>query len=115
MSSTLPYLLDTDMCIYLLNDNPSVKARVAQEGIETLAIATPTVVLIHAGLSMPRDLYRYASHASKLALIIAVAATDCHTRLTIRIRLTPPGPQHLLEPIRQQPRRPSRPSRSRGD
>ena len=43
MSSTLHYLLDPDMCIYLLNDNPSVKARVAQEGIETLAIAIPTV------------------------------------------------------------------------
>ena len=30
----LHYLLDTDICIYLLNGHPRVKMRVSQEGIE---------------------------------------------------------------------------------
>jgi len=32
----LHYLLDTDICIYLLNDNPEVKARASQKGIAAL-------------------------------------------------------------------------------
>lgn len=43
MSSLLRYLLDTDTCIYLLNGHVRVKARVEAVGIETLAVAIPTV------------------------------------------------------------------------
>ena len=39
MNDTRHYLLDTDMCIYLLNGHPRVKARVAQVGIAALAVA----------------------------------------------------------------------------
>jgi tRNA(fMet)-specific endonuclease VapC len=39
---TLRYLLDTDTCIYLLNGESKVKNRIAQIGIESLAIASIT-------------------------------------------------------------------------
>jgi tRNA(fMet)-specific endonuclease VapC len=43
VNHTQRYLLDTDMCIYLLNGHPQVKARVAQGGTAALAVAIPTV------------------------------------------------------------------------
>ncbi len=43
MSRPLQYLLDTDMCIYLLNDDLHIKARVAQVGVACLAVSIPTV------------------------------------------------------------------------
>lgn len=49
MNQMLHYLLDTDMCIYLLNGDPRVKERVAQSGIETLAVAVPTVAELYYG------------------------------------------------------------------
>ncbi len=49
MSSLLQYLLDTDTCIYLLNGNVRVKARVEAVGIETLAVAIPTVGELYFG------------------------------------------------------------------
>ena len=45
----LRYLLDTDICIYLLNGNENVKGRVSQEGVEALAIAMPTVSELYFG------------------------------------------------------------------
>lgn len=42
MDRTLSYLLDTDTCIYLLNGDQRVKARVAQVGIEAIAVAMIT-------------------------------------------------------------------------
>lgn len=42
MKRTLEYLLDTDTCIYLLNGDQRVKARVAQVGVEAIAVAIVT-------------------------------------------------------------------------
>ncbi|MCK5522378.1 MAG: type II toxin-antitoxin system VapC family toxin [Thiomargarita sp.] len=42
MKWTLRYLLDTDTCIYLLNGELKVKNRVAQVGVESLAVANMT-------------------------------------------------------------------------
>lgn len=42
MIRKLRYLLDTDTCIYLLNGEPRVKKRVAEVGIEPLAVANIT-------------------------------------------------------------------------
>ena len=42
MNRTLQYLLDTDTCIYLLNGNQRVKERVAQVGVEAIAVAIVT-------------------------------------------------------------------------
>ncbi len=39
MTLALQYLLDTDMCIYLLNGDERVKSRIAQVGIETISVA----------------------------------------------------------------------------
>ena len=43
MKHTLHYGLDTDMCIYLLNGHPRVRARVAEVGVTALAVAIPIV------------------------------------------------------------------------
>ncbi len=44
MSRPLQYLLDTDMCIYLLNDDLHIKARVAQVGVACLPYRSPRSV-----------------------------------------------------------------------
>ena len=49
MNPTPHYCLDTDMCIYLLNGHPRVKARVAEVGITGLAVAIPTVGELYFG------------------------------------------------------------------
>ena len=38
MNHALRYCLDTDMCIYLLNGHPRVKARVAEVGVTALVL-----------------------------------------------------------------------------
>jgi tRNA(fMet)-specific endonuclease VapC len=43
------YLLDTDTCIYLLNSNPSIKARVDSVGVGCISVSTPTVAEIYFG------------------------------------------------------------------
>jgi tRNA(fMet)-specific endonuclease VapC len=76
VSHTLHYLLDTDMCIYLLNGHPRVKARVAQMGITALAIAIPTV----------GELYFGAFNSGRMEANVA----------RVRAFLSPPRPQVLL-------------------
>ena len=76
MNGTLHYLLDTDMCIYLLNGHPRVKARVAQMGITALAIAIPTV----------GELYFGAFNSGRMEANVA----------RVRAFLSPPRPQVLL-------------------
>jgi len=77
-------LLDTDICIDLLNGNPRVKMRVSQEGIEALAIASPTV----------GELYFGAYNSSRVEANVA----------RVRTFLSPPGPQELMidEPAAEQ-------------
>ena len=84
MNHMVHYLLDTDMCIYLLNDNPRVKARVAQVGVTALAVAIPTV----------GELYFGAYNSARVEANIA----------RVRAFLSPPGPQVLLvdEPAAEQ-------------
>ncbi len=84
MNHSLHYLLDTDMCIYLLNGHPRVKARVAQVGVAALAVAIPTV----------GELYFGAYNSGRVEANIA----------RVRAFLSPPGPQVLLmdEPAAEQ-------------
>ena len=84
MNDTRHYLLDTDMCIYLLNGHPRVKARVAQVGVAALAVAIPTV----------GELYFGAYHSGRVEANVA----------RVRALLSPPGPQVLLmdEPAAEQ-------------
>ena len=84
MHHTRYYLLDTAMCIYLLNGHPRVKARVAQVGIVALAVAIPTV----------GELYFGAYHSGRVEANIA----------RVRAFLSPPGPHVLLidEPAAEQ-------------
>jgi tRNA(fMet)-specific endonuclease VapC len=76
VNHALHYLLDTDMCIYLLNGQPRVKARVAQVGIATLAVAIPTV----------GELYFGAYNSGRVEANIA----------RVRAFLSPPRPQVVL-------------------
>lgn len=76
MSEPLQYLLDTDMCIYLLNDNSRIKARVAQVGVACLAVSIPTV----------GELYFGAYNSARVDANLA----------RVRTFLAPPGPQVLL-------------------
>jgi tRNA(fMet)-specific endonuclease VapC len=76
VNHTLHYLLDTDMCIYLLNGNSRVKARVAQVGVAALAVAIPTV----------GELYFGAYNSARVEANVA----------RVRAFLSPPGPQILL-------------------
>lgn len=76
MSRPLQYLLDTDMCIYLLNDDLHIKARVAQVGVACLAVSIPTV----------GELYFGAYNSARVDANLA----------RVRAFLAPPGPEVLL-------------------
>jgi tRNA(fMet)-specific endonuclease VapC len=84
VNDTLHYLLDTDMCIYLLNGHPRVKARVAHAGIAALAVAIPTV----------GELYFRAFNSGRVEANV----------VRVRAFLPPPGPQVLRidEPAAEQ-------------
>jgi tRNA(fMet)-specific endonuclease VapC len=49
MSSVVKYLLDTDMCIYLLNGDERVKSRVAQAGVAAISVSILTVGELYFG------------------------------------------------------------------
>jgi len=49
MSDPMRYLLDTDMCIYLLNRVLKVRQRFAEVGVEAVAIAIPTLGELYYG------------------------------------------------------------------
>jgi tRNA(fMet)-specific endonuclease VapC len=75
MKRTLDYVLDTDTCIYLLNGDQHVKARVAQAGIEAIAVAIVT----------KGELYFGAYNSSQIDANLA----------RIREFFTEPGPEIL--------------------
>jgi tRNA(fMet)-specific endonuclease VapC len=49
VTSAVKYLLDTDMCIYLLNGDERVKSRVAQAGVEAISVSILTVGELYFG------------------------------------------------------------------
>ena len=49
MTSAVQYLLDTDMCIYLLNGDERIKSRVAQVGVEAISVSILTVGELYYG------------------------------------------------------------------
>ena len=49
MAGTLADLLDTDMCIFLLNGDSRVKSKVARIGVDAIAGAIPTVGELYFG------------------------------------------------------------------
>ncbi len=76
MTRPLQYLLDTDMCIYLLNGDELVKNRVAQVGVEAISVAILTV----------GELYFGAYNSARVEANLA----------RVRAFLSPPGPSVLL-------------------
>ena len=81
INRTVQYVLDTDACIYLLNGDQRVKARVAQVGVEAIAVA-----IITKG-----ELYFGAYNSSQIDANLA----------RIQAFLTEPGPEVLSldEPV----------------
>lgn len=75
MKTMLQYLLDTDMCIYLLNGNQQVKEHVTQAGVASLAVTIITI----------GELYFGAYNSSRTA----------DNKQRIREFLAPPGPEIL--------------------
>ncbi len=49
MKHTLKYLLDTDICIYLLHGDERVRDRVAQVGIESISVSILTIGELYFG------------------------------------------------------------------
>jgi tRNA(fMet)-specific endonuclease VapC len=93
MTHALQYLLDTDMCIYLLNGDERVKNRVAQVRIETIAVSILTVGELYFGaynseqiddnLSRVRD---FLSSPGPIVLPIDDDAADCFGRFKTALR-----------------------------
>jgi len=75
MNQVLQYLLDTDICIYLLNGDRWIKDRIAQVGIEAISVAIPTV----------GELYFGAYNSARVEANLA----------RVRAFLSPPGPKVL--------------------
>ena len=75
MNHELKYLLDTDICIYLLNGDRRIKDSIAQVGIEAISVAIPTVGELYCGA------YNSARVEANL--------------VRVRAFLSPPGPKIL--------------------
>ena len=93
MSPALRYILDTDICIYLLNGNQRVKDVVAQLGVEAIAVAIPTVAELYFGAynstRVQANLARiraFFSHPGPRILPIDDAAADCFGRFKALLR-----------------------------
>jgi tRNA(fMet)-specific endonuclease VapC len=71
----IEYLLDTDTCIYLLNGNGAIKARISEVGLGAVAVSIPTVA----------ELFFGAFNSSRPVANLA----------RIRSFLSPPGPALL--------------------
>ena len=100
MNRSLQFLLDTDTCIYLLNSDVRVKARVAQVGIEVIAVAIPTVGELYFGAynsaRVEANLARvraFLSAPGPAVLPIDDAAADCFGKFKAALR-------HMGKPIR---------------
>ena len=93
MNHALKYLLDTDTCIYLLNGNAKVKARVAQAGLEAIAVGIPTVGELYFGaynsMKVEANLSRVRAFLAPPGpgiLPLDDAAVDCFGRLKTELR-----------------------------
>ena len=93
MTRTLQYLLDTDMCIYLLNGDRRVKNRVAQTGLEAISVSILTVGELYFGAynseKVEANLDRvraFLSPPGPSVLPIDDAAAECFGRFKAELR-----------------------------
>ena len=75
MTSAVQYLLDTDMCIYLLNGDERVKSRVAQVGVEAISVSILTVGELYFG-KLKAALRRDGKPIGDVDLLIAGVAAS---------------------------------------
>ena len=93
MDERLEYLLDTDMCIHLLNGNSRLKNRVATVGVQSLAVAIPTVAELYFGAHnsarVQKNLERvreFLAHPGPTVLPIDDAAAESFGGLKAQLR-----------------------------
>ncbi|MGR3311587.1 MAG: type II toxin-antitoxin system VapC family toxin [Candidatus Brocadiales bacterium] len=93
MNRSLEYILDTDMCIYLLNGDERVKARVTQVGVEVISVAILTVGELYFGAyssaRVEANLARvraFLSAPGPMVLPIDDVAAECFGRFKAALR-----------------------------
>ena len=105
MEDALLYVLDTDICIHLLNGNQVVKARVAKVGVEAISVGIPTVAELYFGAHNSKraaeNLERvrfFLAPPGPMVLPIDDAAADCFGRFKAELRRAgqPTGDLDLL-------------------
>ncbi|MBM4044366.1 MAG: type II toxin-antitoxin system VapC family toxin [Planctomycetes bacterium] len=89
----MQYVLDTDMCVYLLSGDPRVKAKVAEVGIEAISAAIPTAAELYFGAyssaRVEANLARVRAFLSApgfTVLPLDDAAAECFGRFKARLR-----------------------------
>ena len=93
MTSAVQYLLDTDMCIYLLNGDERIKSRVAQVGVEAISVSILTVGELYFGAynsarleaNMER-IHEFLSYPGPIVLAIDDAAADYFGKFKAALR-----------------------------
>ena len=93
MTSAVQYLLDTDMCIYLLNGDERIKSRVAQVGVEAISVSILTVGELYFGaynsarleVNMER-IHEFLSYPGPIVLAIDDAAAKYFGKFKAALR-----------------------------
>jgi tRNA(fMet)-specific endonuclease VapC len=93
MKRAVQYLLDTDTCIYLLNGDPALKARVAQAGVAAIAVGIPTAGELYFGAynsskveANLRRVRAFLSAPGPAVLPLDEPAVDCFGRFKAHLR-----------------------------
>jgi tRNA(fMet)-specific endonuclease VapC len=93
MTSAVQYLLDTDMCIYLLNGDERIKSRVAQVGVEAISVSILTVGELYFGAynsarleaNMER-IHEFLSYPGPIVLAVDDAAAEYFGKFKAALR-----------------------------
>jgi tRNA(fMet)-specific endonuclease VapC len=93
MTSAVQYLLDTDMCIYLLNGDERIKGKVAQVGVEAISVSILTVGELYFGAYNSARLeanieriHKFLSYPGPIVLAIDDAAAEYFGKFKAALR-----------------------------
>ena len=93
MTSAVQYLLDTDMCIYLLNGDERIKSKVAQVGVEAISVSILTVGELYFGAynsarleANMKRIHEFLSYPGPIVLAIDDAAAEYFGKFKAALR-----------------------------